>query len=347
MNNRTDKRLADDFIASQIQRFGLLGSNVDHNPASDFPNVARQAGSHYSVGQTFQFGYNGEAFGFRKSSTCMFWTEHAEPSRKPESVKSEMLAAAKSIVSMVGEVKLLYSGSLSCHGIIQTFGQAHLPMTVIAPQFDLVLAGEARLVESNFPDLRFVPLELTKVELKDLILKTASSYRGVDFWQTLGVAIQSRVGGAFIFESHFPKVVDQNFDKYQKAQVGPSNFCLEELESHYESGRAMRVFGSSGIPSYFMATPELLPALLDLILERGEVADGVCTGELAFAKHLEIECAQTSEELRSFIDNLETELRSRSPKSAEAWLTPICKLPLSKLKLETCRVLEGVYGSVL
>lgn len=340
------KLLADKFIEAHVHEFGLLGSNVKRNPSAGFPITVRQAGSDFSEGQSFKFGYNGELFGFRDSSTCMFWTEHAAPVRPVASPLEEMLRASKVVSTILGTPQLVFSASVSCLGILEAFHLAEQPLTVLVPQFDANIRHEALLAQQRYGSFQFKNLDLSRSEIASRVLDVASTFRGVDFWQTLGIAIQEKRGGAFLFESYLPRLRDQNFDLHTKAQVGPQNLCMEEFESDYESWRGLRILGASGIPNFFMVTPELLPALLELFLQAGPILDGRLVVEPAFEKLMGIKSVGILPETMDWIAEIESELKKRHPKSAEVWLTPIARIPLGPAARITGQSMKDVYGVV-
>jgi hypothetical protein len=69
------ERKAEEFIASHIQEYGLAGSNVTQNE----PKYPRQQGSsalYFSKKNHFVWGYNGQSYINRRSSTCMYFTDY-------------------------------------------------------------------------------------------------------------------------------------------------------------------------------------------------------------------------------------------------------------------------------
>jgi len=72
------KQKADQFISSKIDEFGFGGSNFTHNEAKH----AALSGINnlfFSKNNHFMWGYNGESYINRRSSSCMYFTHYRKP----------------------------------------------------------------------------------------------------------------------------------------------------------------------------------------------------------------------------------------------------------------------------
>ncbi|MDX9732066.1 MAG: hypothetical protein RBT63_09875 [Bdellovibrionales bacterium] len=340
------KTRADRFIADQIAQYGLNGTNVAHNPPAGFPIVEGPAVNKLSVGQSFLFGYNGESFGFRTSSTCMFWTEHAKPRRSLEDIREEFACAAREVLQEFGPLKVLYTGRLTNRLVLEAFSRVTLEanrVEVVVPLIAENKTGENELerLKELYPQFRYRVLPFTLSQLERDAFEISAKYRGVNARQLLGLLCQREIEGTYLLDSDMPRLVDQNYDQVKAKQVGPRNICLEERESDFEAGRASRVLGTAVLPSFFVATPELLPAIVRFALENGRSVEG----RVEYGSNLAVEfgISSTEEVLPEiWVQGLEERLRAEYPKSNEAWLTPSWCL-LGEPSVE----MEAVYGSVL
>ncbi len=72
------KRKADQFIAANIQKYGLTGSNVTPNDAKH-PKLSGNGVLYFSKDNHFVWGYNGKSYTNRRSSSCMYFTDYLTP----------------------------------------------------------------------------------------------------------------------------------------------------------------------------------------------------------------------------------------------------------------------------
>ena len=69
------KQKANRFIAANIQTFGLNGSNVTHNTPKH-PRLLGGVPLYFSKNNHFVWGYNGNSYASRRSSSCMYFTDY-------------------------------------------------------------------------------------------------------------------------------------------------------------------------------------------------------------------------------------------------------------------------------
>ena len=69
------ERKAEKFIADNIQKYGLAGSNTPHNEPK-FPRLQGSSALYFSKKNHFVWGYNGDSYTNRRSSSCMYYTDY-------------------------------------------------------------------------------------------------------------------------------------------------------------------------------------------------------------------------------------------------------------------------------
>lgn len=335
-----DKLNADRFIAERLSVYGLNGSNTLKNPDAGFPrspfdSKISEGDINFLFGDHFKFGYNGEVGVFRKSSTCMYWTEHGLGRRPIESLTSEAKIAANEAAHAFGKLNLIYSGSAYCHGVLEAFASIPNALTVILPCDE-----EKSRLPTEVPDqlLKYgysiKPVYFNWRDFELFLDKCSVAVRATDVKILFSHFFREKLDGVFVYENHLPRIVDMNFDRIQGKSVGPANWCLEEIESDMDVARCLMILGEPGVVDFFRSTPEILPAYVQTVFSNGNDPLPL------YSKSTEI----FSEKFESY----EAGLVAKSPKAREAWHSPLSRLAKQWQILDKKfhQMNESCYGTV-
>jgi hypothetical protein len=102
------ERKAEEFIASHIKEFGLAGSNTPQNEPK-FPRLIGSSALYFSKKNHFVWGYNGDSYINRRSSSCMYYTDYL---KQPST--GTILSLDRSLVDIAEQ---LYKGFMAWQNV--------------------------------------------------------------------------------------------------------------------------------------------------------------------------------------------------------------------------------------
>lgn len=354
----SQRDLADRFVLKHHPVYGLNGSNTTKNPGADFPSARKDRSLHFSVNDHFKFGYNGDVFNFRDSSTCMYWAEYDVPRRPIHSIAREMTSAAEELLNLSKNPAFVYTGSPYSRAVLSALSLTLKPFRVVLPRNESFKGLEAALSEdlSKFSANKCAvePRDFTWSNFEIFLDRYAVEIRGVDPLIAFSIFLNPTGDAEFIYEAHGPRVRDQNWDRGRGHSIGPVNWCLEDRESDTEAARYLMVHRVGGWPNFFWTTPEIYPSIFrDHVSQAGARdigPDGPSLEVSVLASFgLGAECPPAWASLSQHLASFESRLEARSPKAREVWLMPVDRL-MARWKLEPFDANsknEEVYGSVL
>ena len=94
---------ADDFIAENIERYGLTGTNVTPNPPK-YPELEGSGILFFSHENHFVWGYNGVGYNSRRSSSDIYFTDYYY------GVRDKVLPLGEALVNAAGEMHDHFGG---------------------------------------------------------------------------------------------------------------------------------------------------------------------------------------------------------------------------------------------
>lgn len=98
---------SESFLSDDVAKYGLTGTNTTFNP-DRYPELDSKFGF-FSKDNHFVFGYNGNHFNNRKSSSCIFYTSYGETIAEPPQynpLEEQLLIDVEDIISTVHPKKI-------------------------------------------------------------------------------------------------------------------------------------------------------------------------------------------------------------------------------------------------
>jgi len=221
------KKNADDFIEANHEAFGLNGSNVVHNPQL-YSEIEGDNIRIYSKDNHFKWGYNGEFFNTRHSSSSMYFTDYGKLPYTGTTLPVDLM-----LVHIIEELKKYYfsdekisvinRGRYEDYAFVHACQEARVDFNEISIEYedDENASGNITLDEET---------NTLKITRESLLL-TAAMINGWSRIKSLKVIqdilIYRKAGGNLVFPSrlHF---VNHNYDIDRAC--GPRYWSLADAE---------------------------------------------------------------------------------------------------------------------
>lgn len=287
----------------------------------------------------------------------MYWTDYETPRRALKPLREELIEAAQEILNSADDLSFVYTGSPYSRVLARVMAEVS---SSIRKSVRVILPGDdgagdlQKCLERDLAQVRehrcaFEPRPFSWSDFENFLDRSTRELRAVDPLIAFSVFFAETGRDTHIFEAHWPRVADQNFDPIQRKSIGPVNWCLEDRESDTEAARHMMVGGVAGWPNFLLTTPEIYPSLFKSVL--GKKVDDVSLEVQARALSAMGLASESPEEwnhLSRRLGSYEPLLESLSPKAREVWLTPMDRL-MEKWNLGALDVGSRnteVYGTV-
>lgn len=223
----------------------------------------------------FQFGYDGQAFHFRKNPDQQWFVSYGACSSKPLDFKKECLRTAELIKQQAkAPVHVMFSGGVDSEVALRSFVEAGIPVTAAILRFknDLnihdiswaVLTCEALKVPYRFYELDV--LDFWKNRIFDYAEKTycVTPQLLPTMWladQIDGYPVMG--SGECLFVKEVPVGYQPGISPYEK-----SDWFLWEKEKIASWYRHFMIYQRDACPGFFQYTPEImLSYLLDPLVQ--------------------------------------------------------------------------------
>ena len=348
------ERKAKEFIASHIQEYGLAGSNTTQNDPK-YPRLQGGSPLYFSKNNHFVWGYNGQSYRNRRSSTCMYFTDYL----KQKSTGS-VLSLDRSLVDIAEQlldeyaawdtVYVVNRGRFEDYATIEACKEAGTKFHQLVVKYEGESPYHAIPYDSAVPHSSFYVTS-------DMLLEVA---QGVVPWlrttsldTILDITISRNMGydESLIYPSRM-KFVNQNHDG--ERACGPANWALCDAEEDTALMRYSWFEGHTNISNLTanLATwsPELIasqldhPELKNCMVGNGANADIATENMWKSITFKNYECTdrpswweEVQEEIIELHDN---------GKHNEKWFTPLYRL-LDRVGVSyPYEVADESYGTV-
>lgn len=361
------RSLADNFISPHIEKYGLNGTNTQKNPSQGWPSFNHNPLPQLSKNNHFQFGYNGDAFNWRESSTCMFWTQYGNVSSKVLPFREELFLSVNELPTYNG-VSISFLGSEISFFLSQLILlSTQRPIITLPRCLDKTgLDFEGQLMSSQLAkthpnlDSQFEFIDFQWSEFEEFLEKISRQVRCADPYLAFSIFIGSKSQSLHIYEGYWPKICDQNYDKSANSAVGPAYWCLEDYEGETSVAKFLIANNLRGVPDIIRYRPEILASIFlsstfkSWISETSTENRGAESG-LLFTKLLteelnfHVQKFSVFDDLKSLLSTYESALIKNNPKSNEVWLTPLHRL-MDHLNVDSSYLnieAKEIYGKVL
>ncbi len=366
---KSKKLIADNFIKLHLEKYGLNGTNTQKNPPANFPVwSAKTSEKQLSQITGVKFGYNGQVFNWRESSTCMFWVDYGnESGALPTTFLSECLKAVDQIANRYSTFSIPFLGSTFSQVLLSIVSETQhnyritIPACLDCPALNFESEFNSKI---NF-DRKYTTLvetiEFSEEEFVAFLREMTAEVRCADPIVAFSAFIGARSQFAQVYHSPWPEIRDENFDIVGNKAVGPSNWNVVDNESHFAIARYLLKKNKEGIHNLFYSYPNIFFAILNeavwkqWIKKAMEDSDRQSSSENFLNGKFLAEYFPNLYEPTSWISGIshllkfKEELLQHYPKANEAWLTPLYRL-IEKRKIHydfQLNLNESIYGLVL
>ena len=348
------KRKVEEFIAANIQKYGLTGSNTAHNEPK-FQKLHGGSPLYFSKNNHFIWGYSGHSYHSRRSSTCMYFTDYL----KQKSTGS-VLSLDRSLVDIAGQLVDQYAawdavyvvnrGRFEDYAVIEACKNAETMFHQLVVKYEGESPYHAIPYDSAVPHSSFYVTSDMLLELAQVVVPWLRT-KSLD--TILDIAISRGMGydESLIYPTRM-KFVNHNHDG--KQSCGPANWALCDAEedtalmrySWYESHTNI----SNLTANVATWSPELIasqldhPELRECMTGNGANADLATENMWKSLSPKNYECTdrpswweEVQEEINEIHDN---------GKYNEKWYTPLHRL-LDRVGVSySLEVTDESYGTV-
>ncbi len=261
------ERKAEEFIASHIQEYGLAGSNVTQNEPK-YPRLQGGSPLYFSKNNHFVWGYSGQSYQNRRSSTCMYFTDYL----KQRSTGS-VLSLDRSLVDIAEQIFDTYAawdavyivnrGRFEDYAFIEASKEAETLFHQLVVRYEGESPYHAIPYDSAIPHSSFY---VTPDMLREVAQVVVPWLRTKSLDTILDIAISRNMGydESLIYPSRM-KFVNHNHDG--ERVCGPANWALCDAEEDTALMRYSWFEGHTNISNLTanLATwsPELIASQLD------------------------------------------------------------------------------------
>ena len=215
-----------DFVAAHIGKYGLTGSNTIHNDPK-YPKLERNNRLNFSRQNHFVWGYNGEQYTNRRSSTCMGDTDY----RRLRNTGS-VLPLDACLIDIAEQVcrknrnegvVIVNRGRFEDYAFVDAFRQATPHV------YQIILDEGGTPLYEHDPYVPAIPFELESDYMRNVIASVVPWLRTKSRDVILDVAMTRNryLGDTLVFPSRM-KFVNHNFDGDQAC--GPAYWALCDSE---------------------------------------------------------------------------------------------------------------------
>ncbi len=360
------KMLADKFIKLHLEQYGLNGTNTQKNPPAQFPVFTAPLDFKIKNNEHVNFGYNGQVFNWRESSTCMFWVDYGKFENRAGNFVSEMDRSLKIIAKNSKTFSVPFFGSNFSQILCLLLAKTSQNYKICVPactDFDALNFVEEFLAlynKSSTSYQKIEKIEFRKQEFETFLSDMTKQVRCADPIAAFSTFIGTRSAHPHIYQSPWPHIRDENFDTISGHAVGPSNWSVVDNESNFAVTRYLMKNRLDGIPNLFYSYPGILAALFNepdwkswlkessSSLSRQANADKFISEKFLRTLFPEVRYSNSWAAANEYFENFKEELLAKYPKANEAWLTPLNRL-IEKMGInydfKFCQN-EEIYGTV-
>ena len=216
------------FIEDNIKKYGLNGTNFIHNPIEHTYDFSYK-NQIWTRDNYLKWGYNGECYNLRKSSTCVFWVDYGKIEAEVENNWYEETTKAVS-------------------EIYDKFGKFAIQTLNKSSQYIISAA-----------DNLGIPYEKVKaVDNKDLMQNFADTVKCKSPKIILSMTAELLTDLPIIYSSQSNLLLNQNYCEVKSKGVGPVNWNLVDNEKYFSINRWLMKTNRPGIPNFWKWSPELV-----------------------------------------------------------------------------------------
>jgi hypothetical protein len=346
------KKQALEFIHKNNKTYGLMGSNIQHNPPK-YQALTNGSGLGFSKDDHWAWGYNGISFNSRVSSTCMYWTDYTINGGPESDVIQSMQTAMRNALTALEQQCIRHVSKLLIvnRGRMEDYAAVEQARISDIPFQQVVLNFNDKVNYSYDGRVNTIVLDMDEQFLLETINDTVPWLRCRDINTIINIAILNvfDVG----YQVVFPNTLSlMNHNWIPSGFAGPINWALEDMEE--DSALAKYIWFNERnfdcIPNLAVWSPDLMQAQLgnienELIDCTEQYADGIMKSKWLSLSPFKEENIESTEWLKNSQDRI-NELHDGG-KSNEKWYTPLPAL-LDTLRIEHNygKIYDEAYGSV-
>lgn len=216
------KRMANKFIKKHIAEYGLDGSNVTHNDLK-YPELGGSGILFFSKENHFVWGYNGESYINRRSSSCMYFTDYLKQRNT-----GSILSLDRSLVDIAEQMNSHYpSFSVVNRGRLEDYAFVEACRDAGVTFDQTVLTYDGQLPYEINASVNFTLMDITA----ELLMNVADVV--VPWLRTRSISIIQDIAIARAFDDQlvYPSrmhLVNHNHDG--EKSCGPANWALCDEE---------------------------------------------------------------------------------------------------------------------
>ena len=212
---------ADDFIAENIERYGLTGTNVTPNPPK-YPELKGSGILFFTDRNHFTWGYNGNTYNFRRSSSDIYFTDYFYD------VKDKILPFDEALVNAAGEMHDHFGGfAVVNSGNVQSYAFADACRRARVGFVQLVVTYDGVLPYPVDGRVQTVTMNITERLMRDVADEVVPWLRT----RNIGVIQDIAIARAFTDHVVFPGSLHLvNHNSVNGERVGPPNWALQDSE---------------------------------------------------------------------------------------------------------------------
>ena len=345
---KSKKILADEFIKLHIEQFGLNGTNTRKNPPVGFPSFTDSSDFKLKNPDSVKFGYNGQVFNWRESSTCMFWVDYGNYPSPPDLFINELAHSLEAISRKQKSFSIPFFGTSFSQILQESLAKTDLNYVISLPACsdceELNFEAEFNRVNDGSQVEKII---FRKEEFETFLRQMAEDVRCVDPIIGFSAFIGSRSKHLHIYYSAWPQIRDENFDTVAGYAVGPANWSVVDNESDFAIARYLMKTKSDGVFNLFYAYPKLIASILNEPSFRKWLKESSLPQSRQPISQLYPSSSRIA--ANEYLEKLRAELLAKYPKANEAWLTPLNRL-VEKMGIQydfEYHQNEDIYGVVL
>ena len=337
----------DSFIKEHLAQYGLNGFNTNHNrPRIGFPEYPCANTLQFSHRNHFLFGYNGLTFNWRKSSSCIYWTDYGRPERAPMAFFAEAVRSFQLIYERHGKFSLAYMGDLNSQFMLEAAARSGCPHEVVVMQIPGYL--EIPLPKSA---ARSCVVEISRIE--KFIFDFAEEVRCDSPLVGLRAFFALLSDLPTVFHAKFDTLVNCGFDRQAQKMAGPTQWALVDNERATAIERWLIRHDRPGVGSFFKFSPELMSAFFNdpvfaqwLRKSRAQATSEPCVQVILQRALPNFRCVNDLQTVfLARTASLQIELAKCYDKCGENWLSPLSRLA-EKFAFAYEFSDEDIYGAV-
>jgi hypothetical protein len=205
----------------------------------------------------FKFGFDGDEFNNRISSSAKYWVAYGQPTRRHRGFAAELASALDEIRASIGPFSISASSSYIISAVAAISQRSRCQLSQVVIDF----AGFRPVVhDKRIPAQR---IDVEWEQFAEFALKFATVAGCPDPWIALEAFHGAMSKLPHLYDGAELRIINNNFDPPTRTIVGPPDWSLVDNEKFTAIDRYLIAKGRTGVSQLLRWSPELVAAQID------------------------------------------------------------------------------------